>query len=71
MKTKEVMAEQLGINLDEVRDILSLETLNSMGMLSIKGGYIPPDLDDDETNAKKCNGCGGCKADNCDKCHCS
>ena len=66
MKTKKSIAKDLGVNIDEIQDVLSIESLETMGMLAIRGGYSYDD-DDGESDGEgkkdkcnKCEKCGGC-----------
>ena len=72
MKTEKIIADRLGLNLDEIRDVLSTETLNTMGMLTLKGGGDEHDeYDDDGEKRGVCNNCDKCKQCSiCNKCEC-
>ena len=60
MKTKEELALQVGMQFDEVAELFSEETLNSMLMMHVVGG-----AGDTVNNCgKKCAGCN-CPTYNC------
>ena len=65
--TNEMIANKLALNLDEIRDVLSTETINTMGMLALKGGNEYDEYDDDGEKRDQCNNCNICKQ--CDKCN--
>lgn len=67
MKKPEELSKELGLNFDEIKDVLSPNTLNNMAMSKILGGINVPELEESKSNkCRKCDGCGKCS--DCDKC---
>ena len=65
MKGLEVKSKSVGLNFDEVRDILGEFALSSMEMNQLYGGAAV-----EERNKNQCDKCNKCEVcDNCDVCH--
>ncbi len=65
MEKNEELSKKLGLNFDEVKDVLSQETLNRLAMSKIIGG-IHDQGSLEEKRKNKCDECDKC--DRCDRC---